>query len=176
MKNIFHFAQSILTKLLGVLLSLVGTYSCHKDKDSRGDEGVAYGTPSASYVFKGTVTDENGLPIKDVRIAMLDEHQLYSVEDIDLYLEYGETFWFDFRTEPSYTNEDGQYLLIADRIHSRSHSVRLLFSTEDFTAWKDTIIHHNDLTFEGKESWYDGKAEAVINITLKKRESETFSK
>ena len=53
--------------VLTALMSIIG-YGCSSD-DSWGGGLCMYGTPHADYQFIGTVTDESGSPIKDIKVS-----------------------------------------------------------------------------------------------------------
>lgn len=146
MRTIRKSVISILAKGIGLLLGTTVTTSCDEEFQSKEE----YGTPSASYAFKGTVTDENGLPISNVKVILTSPYQ------------YGELY--------TNTNESGEYSLESKYRDPGSNT--LAFKHEGYVD-KDTTIQDNQLVFKGGDgSWYRGEATANVDITLKKGGAE----
>ena len=57
-----HFNE-IISYLLSGILGILGFSSCS------GDEPDEYGSPSADYIYKGKVTDENDSPIQNIQVV-----------------------------------------------------------------------------------------------------------
>lgn len=60
----------ILRWLFVTILSVLGFSACGgDDDDGPSSTPSAYGTPTATYIYRGTVTDEEGNPIKDIDVV-----------------------------------------------------------------------------------------------------------
>lgn len=56
--------------LFVTILSVLGFSACGgDDDDGPSSTPSAYGTPTATYIYRGTVTDEEGNPIKDIDVV-----------------------------------------------------------------------------------------------------------
>lgn len=57
--------------LFVTILSVLGFSACGgDDDDGPSSTPSAYGTPTATYIYRGTVTDEEGNPIKDIDVVL----------------------------------------------------------------------------------------------------------
>ena len=53
------------------ILGVLGFSACGgDDDDGPSSTPSAYGTPTATYIYRGTVTDEEGNPIKDIDVVL----------------------------------------------------------------------------------------------------------
>ena len=69
MKSSYSFR--ILRWLFVTILSVLGFSACGgDDDDGPSSTPSAYGTPTATYIYRGTVTDEEGNPIKDIDVVL----------------------------------------------------------------------------------------------------------
>ena len=66
MKSSYSFR--ILRWLFVTILGVLGFSACGDDDPA--DTPSAYGTPTATYIYRGTVTDEEGNPIKDIDVVL----------------------------------------------------------------------------------------------------------
>ncbi|MBR4838968.1 MAG: radical SAM-associated putative lipoprotein [Paludibacteraceae bacterium] len=151
MRTIRKSVISILAKGIGLLLGTTVITSCDKGHEEVLSGGEEYGTPSVSYVFKGTVTDENGLPISNVKVSFTSQYQYSGAPYAN-------------------TDESGEYSIESGE--RTSSSITLAFRHEGY-ADKDTTIKNSQLVFKGGDgAWYEGKATANVDITLKKGGAE----
>ena len=60
----FHIFRWLSVTIIGLL----GFSACGDDDPA--DTPSAYGTPTATYIYRGTVTDEEGNPIKDIDVVL----------------------------------------------------------------------------------------------------------
>lgn len=125
------------------LLGLSGL--CGSCSNKEVDESCEYGTPSADYLFKGKVTDENGLPLKDVGVTFSS---------------------FTTKYDSTKTGRDGGYVIKTG--HTESSRPTLSFSLEGYES-RDTTVSMNDVEFKGGKDWYEGVAEKEVDIKLKKK-------
>lgn len=140
MKNVF----GVLNKLLALILAVLGVQSCSHG----GDE---YGCPTATYIFRGTVTDGEGNTLPGVKVAGLAKSELneaYVVQD-----------------SLTSTNEEGKYSVVLDGYYESG----LRFTDKD-GASVDTFWNSANLApFKGGDGeWNDGVSENTMNIQLKK--------
>ena len=142
--------------VLTALLSMLG-YSCSSD-DIMDEYGVPveYGCPYASYVVKGTITDEAGTPIQDIRVSA----------------PYGSQFDSQY-AQIVQTDAQGTFTL---NEFSTLRGVEILVEDIDGEAnggeFQSDIISVETLPktqVEKDERWYEGKFEATANIKLKKK-------
>ena len=109
-----------------------------------------YGTPYASFVLKGNVSDPDGHPIPGINVKM----------------DYNET----------YTGTDGSYNLSRDGIPGESVTYDVIFSDVDSIEnglfSDDTIpvtFRRSDLS-GGDGHWNEGSATKTLNVILKRKE------
>lgn len=93
--------------LLSSMLVLLGFSSCSNNDDNY---PLEYGTPSADYIFKGTVTDEDNHPIEGIKI--IAEYNSYYIKD------------------STFTNNDGVYLKLTQGANA-TNKVTLHFKDID---------------------------------------------
>lgn len=144
--NCFRFLNLLLT----LMLSALGFVSCLGD-----DEYVEYGTPSAVYIFRGTVTDGNGNGLPDVKVSHVNEYnsggqtrrQVDSLTITDAEGKY-EAKWYEYSLW-----EEGEGLLFSDKDG----------------ASVDTFPKYSDLSTpkEGDGKWFEGYSENTMDIVLK---------
>ncbi len=140
MKNVF----GVLNKLLALILAVLGVQSCSHG----GDE---YGCPTATYIFRGTVTDGEGNALPDVKVSGLTKY-----DDGEVRL-----------TQDSLTssNEEGKYSVVLDGFRE----VGLRF-TDKGGASVDTFWNSANLApFKGGDGeWNSGVSDNKMNIVIKK--------
>lgn len=150
MKKISNFTRNIFNKWICSLIGFLGlNVSCDAFQEAE------YGCPSASYIFKGKVTDENGLPIDRADVSIRD---LYG------------------RIESAETDAQGEYTLEIKNQRTLN-APKLTFSAGGY-EWKDTtlsaknFIYKKDHTpwYEEENSWDNGTATIEVNIKLKRRQ------
>ncbi|MCR5498325.1 MAG: radical SAM-associated putative lipoprotein [Paludibacteraceae bacterium] len=144
----------LLNMLLASVLSIMGFPSCG-DKESTDENGVEYGTPTAEFVFRGTVTDLEGNALPNVKVSHVYEHT------------YGD---YVARHEDSLTSTDreGNYNAMCRHVYWKDGE-RLVFSTED-GAYVDTLMNYSDLAplKGGNGKWFVGRSENTLDIKMNK--------
>lgn len=143
MKKISISVRSWMNKIICSLIGMTGFYaSCSKSEES----SCEYGTPTASYSFKGIVTDENGLPIENVKV----------LEALNF-----------IRKDSCLTDKDGKFSIQSGE--TASSKILLSFTKEGYNE-KDTLFLHSEFEFKkGDGNWYIGNGEKEVNITLYKK-------
>lgn len=146
------------------LLSLLGFSSCSNNDDN--EIPCLYGTPTSTYHFKGTVTDEHGTPIKGIKVVT-------QVKQDDKAI----------RVDSTYTDSDGSYQT-ADKmsVSTPSYYVKngiMSVSFEDVDGQEnggefETAKSVGDdinvkQTENGHGSWDRGKFELTADKKLKKK-------
>lgn len=135
--------------LLSSMLVLLGFSSCSNKDDIY---PLEYGSPSADYIFKGTVTDEDNHPIEGIKV--IAEYDSYNADSSTL------------------TNTDGAYLKLIKRAYP-TNKVLLHFKDIDGEkngAFQDTTVITNDLVkTKERDGWYVGEYTITVNQKLKKK-------
>ena len=139
-KNVF----GVLNKMLAVILALLGVQSCSHG----GDE---YGCPTATYIFRGTVTDGEGNALPEVKVSSLVKNNGGEI--------------IVNRDSLTSTNADGKYSVVLDGYYDGG-----LRFTDKGGASVDTFWNSANLApFKGGDGeWNDGVSENTMNIQLKK--------
>lgn len=119
-----------------------------------------YGTPTADYLIKGTVSDElTSNPVKDIRVIIRDSRDsLYWMADT-LYTDSDGKYAFAFRNVP---DNEIIYELKAEDLDGANNGGP--FTTAETTA---SIA---DATWDRSKAdgWYTGKATIIKDINLLK--------
>jgi len=119
-----------------------------------------YGTPTADYLIKGTVTDEQSTtPIKDIRVIIRDSRDsLFRLADT-VYTDNNGKYSFSFRNTP---DNSIFYDLKAEDIDGTANDGA--FSSKEI---KTSVA---DATWDRSDAgdWYSGKATIVKDIKLTK--------
>lgn len=128
----------------------------------------AYGTSSADYAFKGTITDEEGLPLSNVSVALFQMEREEILQNGVEALKQRILSQSDDGEYKSISNEKGKYSLSCE---TDGPNVFTLFYLKEGYEMKDTTLYWNQLTIKGKSGTYDGKGTATIDIVLKKEQN-----
>ena len=146
--------------VLTTLLSVLG-YGCSSSYD---DTIIClYGTPSADYILKGQVTDEAGMPVKNIQTSA----KMISKTEAGIYT--GEI-------SSGQTDEAGRYELKYEGM-ARS-DVKIVLEDVDGEANGGEFLSDTlDVDFskavkvgEGDNHWYSGKYELTTDVKLKKKQ------
>ncbi len=132
-------------------------------------EPVMYGSPYANYSVKGTVTDENGNPIKDLEV------RLYGVTTYE-----GKEYSIPNHLEPVKTDQQGTYYL---EMSYGSYYDKLQINVKDIDGaanggeFASDSLRSGTLTFlkdkDDKNMWFVGNADiSMPDIKLKKQPAE----
>lgn len=142
-------------KLLYLLLGLLGFTSC--EKLGPGECPVEYGCPTVDYIINGVVTDEDGAPIKGIKI---DAAGLYKP--------------YDSETTEYVSGEDGSFVI--ERYRAGGIYGELLFTDVDgeenggeFADSNVNVARFSKKQVEEGEGWYSGKYEVTAKVKLKKK-------
>lgn len=157
MKTDFRFFKWLYT----TVIALLGFAGCSDDPGSMAD---MYGVPTADYKYMGTVTDEEGNPIKGINVVF----QKHS---------YGDVAPEVFRIE---TDKDGRYSTDYLKWSLSSEGIYQALYTdvdgeENGGHFEDRIIETYKMdkhkTGEGN-SWYKGKFELTTEVKLEAKPAE----
>lgn len=156
--------NKLLNTVTASLLSLLGFSSCSNGVFG-GEEPCLYGSPTSDYHFKGIVTDENGTPIKGIKVVA----QIQSENRI-------------YREDSTYTDSNGAYQTADKSTFNAPNDVaeaRLYVSFEDVDGednggdFETTKAVGSDITVKqlskGDGSWYSGKYELTADKKLNKK-------
>lgn len=151
--------------LASALMPLLGFTACGNDDPY--NYLCLYGTPTSDYHVKGTVTDENGTPIKGIKVVMHEMNGSY-----------------DYRADSTFTDADGCFTskeldAIGD-LDNNNAKKSLKVSLEDIdgeanggTFATDTI-HGDEMnvtrTKKGDGNWNRGSFELSATKKMKKKQ------
>lgn len=167
-KNKQRLLRGVNLGLAGVL-SLLGFSGCDKLLDEPVDE---YGTPHADFIVSGYVKDNNGLPLRNIRVVVPQvvhfqkSTSTFIPDETDIKRPVNDTL---------YTASDGSFEFKYTEFPSRQIGVEMEFedpSVSPAYTPVDTVIPFSESELQGGESWYKGKAEKKVNIVLKKHPHE----
>ena len=89
--------------LLSGTLALLGFAGCTNINDAPD----LYGTPSVDYKVIGTVTDEQGKPLKDIQVVLVDPYAYHYFDDNGQpYLNGRDSISGDIYPDTTYTDKD----------------------------------------------------------------------
>lgn len=146
------------------LLSMLGFSAC--GNSGGGDEPCLYGTPISGYHFKGTVTDEQGTPIKGIKVVTQ--------------MNQGDV---TRRIDSTYTDTNGGYQTVDKDFYTtldyatKNKLVSVSFEDVDGEnnggEFETAKSEGDDITVKqiekGDGSWYIGKYELTADKKLKKK-------
>jgi putative lipoprotein (rSAM/lipoprotein system) len=152
LKNTYRCLIKSTNWILAGVLSVLGFSSC--DIENHGQE--EYGTPYATFTFRGKVTDEAGKPVKDVKIEVMEEQSEQPVNPVltNASGDYTSTFQ-DFPMQ--------NFRVIASDIDGETNG----------SFQNDTVqvkISKEDFDDKGNGNWNQGSATKVVNFVLKENE------
>lgn len=163
MKNgMKHFGEY----LAAILLGLLGFASCGKLKNII-EASDMYGVPHADFKAMGTVSDENGRPIKGIQVSVRQHWHYENTPGV----VYGNND--EYIDNTLFTDEQGTYQLIRD-VPEGPVDVTVTFEDVDgeknggeFASAEVTtdVIQ----TRKGDKGWYGGAFEAKADAVLKKK-------
>ena len=139
--------QRLTHYLMATLFGLLGFSACSDDEE---DEPIyMYGTPTADYIVKGTVTDEAGNPIMGINI------------------------YPSGTLTPAKTDAEGRF-----KTDTLSYGGPYIFVDPDGDAnggrFETDTLHYNDFKCtkvgESKHAWHMGVFELEAEVKLKKEE------
>jgi len=146
-------------KILLILLAFLGFTSC--------ETSYEYGTPSADYEIKGTVTDSiMATPIQNARVIITQTHSypngVQTISHIDT-MAVKQT-----DNGGKYDIQVGSFPLEEVTFHLKVDDIDGSANGGDFvTQEKDVLFKSSELA--GGKGWYAGKAKKTVDIKLKKK-------
>ncbi len=154
MKTFYNRSLNWINYLLGCLLGLLG-FSC----DGIGETPDEYGTPWATYQFRGRVLDASNQPIGNLRVKAIPAN-----DDMALYAR-----------DTTRTDAEGAFLI--ETAGFPTSSFELIIEDTDGEANggqfnnMSTLIQIDDSEYqEGDGRWYEGKVTREMDIHLEKQE------
>ncbi len=160
MKQIRNKWLGLYQKMLGGLLILLGFSSCDKENPNNEEPGgglCMYGTPSAEYRIKGTVTDKDGRPVTSANVIIRNlGYESQFAEDEALYKDV----WLNDTLK---VNDKGEYLFV-DRDSG--------WGENDFRVVVHDVAHKPDsvkvtlVPKDGDGAWFEGTGEETVNFRL----------
>ena len=139
-----------INKLLAFFLSVLGIGgACSMNSCMYGSPAMEYGTPFATFIIDGNVTDENSEDILGIKVVMEYDTTLTDSQG-------------KFQTKTNAWPDNQDFTLQLKDIDGELNG-----SYEDL----DTVIQFTDPIFEGGEGgWYDGEVKKEVDIILKKKD------
>lgn len=154
--------KNFIKALFGGLLTVLGFGSCDV---VGGGMMCMYGQPHADFTVKGTVTDEEGEPVKGIKTVVDAYYKWTDHAGINYsQLDYSDTL---------YTDEKGQILKKATTFSKPGEIVVTLIDVDGEAnggEFEEQVI--NNLQAEqvkDSDGWYTGGYETGFKATLKKR-------
>lgn len=152
MKKLSYILTKSSNWILAGLLSLLGFSSCETTE--------MYGTPHATYIIKGKVTDEAKRPIPNIQIRSPYDKGIGN---------YGDTL---------YTDTQGKFAY--KRGWADASDIPLVFTDidgekngGDFASDSINVSFKNIKLEGGDGSWYRGEATQEVTVILKTKKEET---
>ena len=148
---------------LAGLLSLLGFTGCGKDNNGDGEISVEYGVPSANFKVLGRVTNEQGQPLRGMRVVASEVTAVWGKGPGQCYS--------GLLRDTVYTASDGSFVRVyslfpADSVYIH---IKIEDTTEPSIYESDSVevgFAKGDLKDGGKH-WYRGAAEKKVNVKLK---------
>ena len=148
METLKNFLLCKVNALLGAVLVLLGCNSCSGDGTDEGEADL-YGCPYANYRVEGAVLDEEGKPLKDMRVV---------------------SKWFDddylCKTDTVYTQADGSFK-VEEQTYERD-SLRIVVEDLKGVYAPDSTKVELLLT-EQRKGWCIGTFVGEAHFKLKKK-------
>ena len=130
----------IFSKLIALLISITGIYSCKDDPE------CLYGTPHADYIFKGTISSENNIPVKNIKVKVSN--------DISV-------------TDSTYSDDLGNYeIQVNEELNNK-----WIISAVDIDSSENGEFQNTDsvIVLDNSEYSDDNKVEKTVNFILKEK-------
>lgn len=146
----------ILRWLFVTILGVLGFSACGDDDPA--DTPVAYGTPTANYIYRGTVTDEEGNPIEGIDVVFhgIVESSMNASLVIKTY-EDG-----TFRT--GYLNTSRTRVKTIDFVDRDGEA-----NGGDFESLTLEVKDLESKKISEGSGWYEGEFEVQANVQLEKK-------
>ena len=161
--------------LLSGALALLGFAGCSDDSEYP-DYPSLYGSPSVGYRVIGTVTDEEGKPLKDIQV-IIDNPQIFTYLDEEgkNILPKVDTINMKILPDTVYTDEKGRFSglnTISASLNKLTVKFRDIDSEANGGEFDSLNLVEND--FEKKkqqdaDGWHTGKFELSKTIKLKRK-------
>ena len=156
MKTFYNRSLNWINYLLGCLLGLLG-FSC--DGEGIGKTPDEYGTPWATYQFRGRVLDASNQPIGNLRVKAIPAN-----DDMALYAR-----------DTTRTDAEGAFLI--ETAGFPTSSFELIIEDTDGEANggqfnnKSTLVQIDDSEYrEGDGHWFKGQVKQELEIHMEKQE------
>lgn len=132
--------------MISALLGMLGFAACGSKEEEDGYGPCLYGEPHAYFKVEGTVLNEDGLPMKGIKVYVQDH--------------YGDTVR---------TDQNGKYVFVADGI--TAYTEFWVMAKDPFGVYAtDSVSVATD--FQGGSGWYRGGYSTTQDFTLKKKPIE----
>ena len=159
--------------LLSGALALLGFAGCSNIKDAPD----LYGTPSVDYKVIGTVTDEQGKPLKDIQVVLVDPYAYHYFDDNGQpYLNGRDSISGDIYPDTTYTDKNGKFA--SHKVKSGS-SQKLVMKFQDidgeanggeFLQKQLTKNDFNEKRIKKGKGFYKGEYEYSKTVQMKRKD------
>ena len=139
-------------KIILSLLAIFGFTQCEMP--------VEYGTPSADFIIKGTITDSiSSTPVANIRVIRGDSTSLAYPRFDTIYTDVNGKYQTTVRSFPV---ESPTFHLKVDDMDGAQNG-------GDFQRKTVEVVFTSSDWIEKKSGWYAGKAQKTVDIKLKKK-------
>ena len=151
------------TKFWGLLFALLGvTSACDPIEEIIGLHSCMYGTPTAKFSIKGTVTDEAGEPLNGIKVTVSGVNTDSSLQE-------------DYPMADTLTTDTkGTYILDTRHMPWRKLKIRAFDTDGELNGGQfapDSATVSNIQFKDGDGSWYFGEADVDVPAIKMKREN-----
>ena len=169
MKNVGLKLMDVVNMLLTALVSVLGFAACHEEED----DSVEYGCPYSDYVINGTVTDEGGTPISNIRVVVSDLSPDYTEEKADSMMKAGEMPPF---AKTVRTDNNGRFVY-TERNGYLNGQFAICLTDDDGaqnggefeTTFISTFGAEKKQTKKGDNNWFEGEFTFNVETKMKKK-------
>ena len=132
--------------MISALLGMLGYAACGSKDEEDGLGPCLYGQPHAYFKVEGTVLNEDGLPMKGIKVYVRDN--------------YGDT---------ARTDQNGKYVF--EDTYIMPYTNMWVMAKDPYGVYAtDSVSVATD--FQGGSDWYSGSYSTTQNFTLKKKPAE----
>lgn len=151
-KSILETSNRIYGIIIGLLGFSLGCQSCGQQADMYGSPTVEYGTPMATYIFSGKVTNADKAPIEGIEITVKDaKNPVNQLTDKSGSYKLEYTDYPKANVEITYKDIDGA----KNGGEFEEYTEKIGLKDADFTG--------------GSGSWYEGEVKKSINIVMEEK-------
>ena len=141
--------------LLSSMLVLLGFSSCSNNSNKDDIYPLEYGSPSADYIFKGTVTNEDNLPIQNIQVITdLKDFNNASIKKDTIYTDAKGEFQKELKTFPAIKSATVKFTDVDDTLNG---------------SYQNATMTVAPTRTKKRDGWYLGEFTFTANQKLKKK-------